>query len=90
MMKSALAIALILCLPAVARGDRPKVSSDGRVQGLFCSSPNGFGDCVAACAAQYKSIDPARTCGDLPEAVSLLTFREQGTALRVLGRYRSI
>jgi YD repeat-containing protein len=41
---------------------RPKVSSDGRVQGLFCSSPNGFGDCVAACAAQYKSIDPARAC----------------------------
>jgi len=42
--------------------DRPKVSSDSRVQGLFCSSPNGFDDCVAACAAQYKSIDPARAC----------------------------
>jgi len=59
----ALAIALTLCLPAGAHGDdRPKVSSDGRVQGLFCSSPNGFGDCVAACAAQYKSMDPARAC----------------------------
>jgi hypothetical protein len=62
-MKSALVIALILCLAAGAHGDdRPKVSSDGRVRGLFCSSPNGFGDCVAACAAQYRSIDPARAC----------------------------
>jgi hypothetical protein len=38
MMKSAMVIALILCLPGDARAnDRSKVSSDGRVRGLFCS-----------------------------------------------------
>ena len=63
MMKSALAIALILCLPAGARGDdRPKITSEGRVQGFFCSAPKGFGDCVAACVAEYRSTDPARAC----------------------------
>ena len=61
MMKSALVIALILCLPAAAGGDdRTKVSS--RVRGLFCSSPNGFSDCVGACAAQDGSIDRYRAC----------------------------
>jgi hypothetical protein len=62
-MKSALAIALILCLPAVACGDdRARFSSDGRVQGFFCSAPKGFGDCLEACAAKDKSIDPYRAC----------------------------
>jgi hypothetical protein len=63
MIKSALVIALILCLPAGARGDDgARVSSDGRVRGLFCSSPNGFSDCVGACAAQDRSIDRYRAC----------------------------
>jgi hypothetical protein len=63
MTKSALAIALILCLPAAARGDdRPKVSSDGRVQGFFCSNARGYSDCVEACAARDKPTGPYRAC----------------------------
>jgi hypothetical protein len=62
MMKSALVIALIVCLPAGARGDDRAKVSGGRVRGLFCSSPNGFSDCVGACAAQDGSIDRYRAC----------------------------
>jgi hypothetical protein len=55
--------ALLVCPLAIARGeDRPKTSSDDRVQGIFCTSPKDHSDCIAACALRLKEIERYRAC----------------------------
>jgi hypothetical protein len=55
--------ALLLCLPSVVCGeDLPKLPSDSRVQGVFCSSPKDYGDCIEACALRLKEFERYRAC----------------------------
>jgi hypothetical protein len=59
----AVVIAALLVYPsAIVRGeDRPKISSDSRLQGIFCSSPKDHNDCLDACAL-LKEIARYRAC----------------------------
>ena len=63
MIRAVVIAALLGCQPAIVRGeDRPKMSSDGRVQGIFCSSPKDHSDCIEACALRLKEIERYRAC----------------------------
>jgi hypothetical protein len=59
MMRAVVIAALLVCPPAIVRGeDRPKMSNDGRV----CSSPKDHSDCLEACALRLKEIERYRAC----------------------------
>jgi hypothetical protein len=63
MIRAVVIAALLLCLPAIARGeDRPTMPGDGAVRGLFCSSPRDYGDCLDACALRMKEMQRYRAC----------------------------
>jgi hypothetical protein len=62
MMRAVVIAALLACPLAIVRGeDRPKVPSDDRVEGLFCTSPKDRSDCLEACA-RLKDMKRYRAC----------------------------
>ena len=63
-MMRAFAIAVLLvCAPAIVRGDeRAATSGDGGARAILCTSPKDHSDCLEGCALRLKEMSRYRAC----------------------------